>query len=108
MIVLRRPRRLLHLQRAAEPEAVRVDLGSVGLQRLVPDREEVPARHLGRDLGLVPVLAALTGALLPLLENLGVRRLQAAAEHLLVQRDELGAVERYEVVQLERLPGLAR
>src|ERR1700722_14992016 len=104
MIVLRRPLGLLDLKRAGEPEAVRVDLGGVGLERLVPDREEVTARHPGGDLQLLPVLAALLGALL---EDLGVRRLQAAAEQLLVKRDVLRAVERDEVIKLERLPRLA-
>src|ERR1700722_16102105 len=108
MIVLRGPRGLLHLQRAGEPEAVRVDLGGVRLERLVPDREEVTARHPGGDLELLPVSAGRiwTPPLRALLEDLGVRRLQAAAEHLLVHRDVLRAVERDEVVELERLPGL--
>src|SRR5260370_37329300 len=103
MIVLRRPRGLLHLQRAGEPEAVRVDLGGVGLERLVPDREEVTARHPGGDLEFLPVVAL---PLRALLEDLGVRRLQAAAEPLRVHRHELRAVERAEVVALERRPRL--
>src|ERR1700722_3407812 len=104
MIVLRRPRGLLDLQRAGEPEAVQVDLGGVCLERRVPDREVVTARHSGGDLQLLPVVAALLGALF---EDLRVRRLQAAAEQLLVKGDVLRAVERDEVVELERLPRLA-
>src|SRR5207248_3982627 len=63
-----------------------------------------PARHPGGDLRFAPVVAALLRPVRPFLEDLGVRRLQAAAEHLLVQGDELGPVEGDEVVHLERLP----
>ena len=40
--VLGRPRRLVHLQRDREPEALRVDLGGVGQQGLVADRRSTP------------------------------------------------------------------
>src|SRR5580693_3144069 len=106
MIVLRRPRRTLDLQRAGEPEAVRVDLGGVSLEGLIPDLEEIAARHARRDLKLAPLVAALLRALRPLLEDLRVGRLQAAAEHLLVEGHVLRAVEGDEIVQLERLPRL--
>src|SRR5260370_33503851 len=98
MIVLRRPRGLLHLQRAGEPEAVRVDLGGVGLERLVPDREEVTERPPGGDLELLPVVAL---PLRALPEDLGVRRLQAAPGRLLVPGHELRVEERDEAAQLE-------
>ena len=64
--------------------------------------EVVGARHPGGD--LVPRLVR---AVHPLLQPLPVRRLQAAPHHLLVQRHQPVPVERGEVVELERLPGLA-
>src|SRR6185437_4283156 len=54
MIVLRRPRLLLEADRAGEPATVRVDLGGVGEQRLVPDREVFAARHQRGDLEGLP------------------------------------------------------
>src|SRR5580693_9730720 len=104
MVVLGGPDRLLRLQRAREPGAVRVDLRRVCLQRLVPDREVVAAGYPGGDLKLLAVL----GALIPGLEPVGVRRLEPAPQQLLVQRLVARAVEAGEVVQLQRLPRLAR
>src|SRR5713226_7936289 len=69
MIVLCRPDGALHVQRAAEPEAVRVDLGGVRLEGLVPGLEVVPARHLGGDLQLPVFLAVLLGSGRPFLED---------------------------------------
>src|SRR5215469_17867072 len=104
MVVLRGPDRLLHLQRAGEPGTVRIDLRRVRLQRLVADREVVAAGYPGGDLKLLAVL----GTLVPGLEPLGVRRLEPAPQQLLVQRLVPRAVEAGEVVQLQRLPRLAR
>ena len=71
--VLGRPDPLLQLERDLEEEAVRVDLGRVRDQRLVADLEVLAARHPGGDPGVVGRVG------LPLLEPLGVRRLQPAA-----------------------------
>src|SRR5262249_62358893 len=84
VIVLGGPRRLLDLQRAGEPGALGVDLGGVGDQGLVADAEEVGARKAGGDLQLRP--AGRAGLGIPALEPFGVRRLQPAPLHLLVQR----------------------
>src|SRR3546814_9358508 len=47
--LLGRPDLLLQSQRHREPVPVRIDLGGVGEQGLVPSREELAARHLGGD-----------------------------------------------------------
>ena len=99
--VLGRPDLLLDLARDREPEAVGVDLGGVGEQRLVAHAEVVRARHPGGDPG-VPL-----GLGLPLLEPLGPRRLQAVGEHRVVQRLHPRPVERVVVVELQR-PATAR
>src|ERR1035438_7608953 len=101
MKVLSRPGRSLDINRAAEPVAVRINLGGVREQRLVTDLEELAARHPGRYLRLV-----LARAVRPVLQPLRIRRLEATALQLLMQRREPGLVEGGEVVKLERLPGL--
>src|SRR6185437_5532668 len=108
MIVLGRPRGTLDVTRAGEPRAIRVNLGGVGAQRVVADTEVVGRVHPGGDLQRpVAPLKALAGALLPLLEDLRVRRVQAAPNQFRVQGDVLLQVKRGEVVHLHWLPRLA-
>src|ERR1017187_7050077 len=103
MVVLGRPRGALHLKRAREPGALRVDLGSVRDQRLVAEPEEVRALYPGGDLQF----GAFPGAFRRAFQPLRIGRLQAPLYHPLVQRGEPRLVERSEVVELERLPGIA-
>src|SRR5580700_4392298 len=105
MVVLGWPGYALDLCRAGEPAALRVYLRGVRQQRLVPDAEVVTAGHPRGD--LVPRPAAVVVIVGPVLEPVSVRGLKAAPDHLLVQRHEPRAVEGEEVVELERLPGLA-
>ncbi|EGJ77056.1 putative mycothiol conjugate amidase Mca [Streptomyces sp. Tu6071] len=95
--VLGRPDLLLDLHRDAEPAAVRVDLRGVRDERLVADLEVVG----GRDEGGQRALGALR--LLPALEPVAVRGLQAAREQRLVQRLGALAVEALVVVELRGL-----
>ncbi len=96
--VLRGPHARLDLVRDREPRPVRVDLRGVRHQRLVAHPEVVRARHLRGDPG-VPLRLGL-----PLLEPLGVGRLEPVPQHLVVQRLGPGTVEAVVVVELERLP----
>src|SRR6185369_8073774 len=68
-----RPGGLLDGERHPEPETVRVDLGRMRLQRLVPHAEVVAAHHVGGD-----AVGAVTRSpfLVPLLQPFGVRRLE--------------------------------
>src|SRR6202167_4581823 len=100
--ILRRPGRPLHLTGARKPAAVRVDLGGVRKQRLVPDLEEVGAVNPRGYLQRRGV-----GGVHPLVQSLAVRRLHPTLQQLLVQGRQPGPVERGEVVELGRLPRLA-
>src|SRR6185437_3907200 len=104
MIVLRRPRLLLEVDRAGEPATVRVDLRGVGEQRLIPEREVFAARHQRGDLEGLP--RRLAGVFWLVGDPLRVGRLESVGDHDLVQRGEPGPVEGDEVIQLQRLPGL--
>ena len=104
LVLLGRPDLPLDLHRHPEPAAVGVDLRGVRDQRLVADLEEVGARNVRGQRALVAL------ELLPALQPLPVRRLQAAREQRLVQRDGARPVEALVVVELLRLsrPGRTR
>src|SRR5205085_2050845 len=102
LVVLGRPAGALDLQRALEPPRLGVDLRRVGDQRAVAYLEVVVAADARGDLALV------LGPVLPALEPLLVVRLEPGLLHRVVQREQPCLVEGLEVIELERLPRLAR
>src|SRR6266545_1536799 len=97
-----------HILGDREPEAVGVDLARVRDQRVARLRQPFANLHLGGDLGLADLLAALLGLLVPALQPLGVGALETALDRAVVQQLHAAPRERGEVVELQRLKGIPR
>src|SRR6266536_3020554 len=100
--------------RSAKRAAVLVDsgeqvaLGPGRAQRVARLRQPFANLHLGGDLGLADLLAALLGLLVPALQPLGVGALETALDRAVVQQLHAAPRERGEVVELQRLKGIPR